>query len=125
MATTKPLRRHRALMALLSCRTVEQASEQSGVSKATLYRWLADDAFQSDLTVYMDDAISQTIRLMSSSSTESAEILMSIIRDPETKPSSRVNAIRIHLSELRNLRDSHEINMRLTEVERRLDQDRQ
>ena len=112
-------------MALLSCRTVEQASEQSGVSKATLYRWLADDAFQSDLTVYMDDAISQTIRLMSSSSTESAEILMSIIRDPETKPSSRVNAIRIHLSELRNLRDSHEINMRLTEVERRLDQDRQ
>lgn len=83
----------RALEALLTCRTLREVSEVSGVPARTLYHWLHDD---SDFREAYSDLRQQGLREIAdkagAKASEALDILAEIMRDTEQRGSVRVSA---------------------------------
>ena len=110
-------KQRKAVTALLSCRTNEEAAEQAGVSIATIYRYLQDPAFRAELTRQQDAATADAIRLFAANLNAAIGVLVDISSDTEEKASSRVNAARVFLAEARQWRDVVELEERITALE--------
>ena len=86
-------RQERALGALLSAHSVEEAAKRTGVGVRTLYRWLAEsDAFGA---AYRESVEGMRIALITSAhgaSMEALAALRSIAANTELRPSDRVAA---------------------------------
>ena len=95
MQKTKTLsqKQHRALAALMSSPNLSAASVTAGVSRASLARWLRDDAlFLSEYRKLRRQSFSQTTALITSVSGLAVKTLVEIITDPSSPVTGRVNA---------------------------------
>ncbi len=125
MQKTKTLsqKQHRALAALMSSPNLSAASVAAGVSRASLARWLREDAeFGKQYRSLRRQSYSQTTALLTSISGLAVKCLADIITNPSEPPTSRVNAalglLRLAQSGLTEESTAVEMSEILAEIEK-------
>jgi hypothetical protein len=86
-----------ALSALLTAPTIADAASQVDVSVRTLYRWLKQPAFQSEMRFARRRALSYAIGRLQRASIRAADTLDKVMCEKTAAPSSRVSAARVAL----------------------------
>lgn len=106
------------ISALLTERSIKEASKKAGVGEHTVYRWMAtpefDKAYKQAKRKILDHAISQ-IQL---SVTEAVGVLRSIMNDEESPPSSRVTSAKTILEQALKAVELEDVVKRVEELER-------
>jgi alpha-beta hydrolase superfamily lysophospholipase len=88
----------RAITALLSNRTVEQASLACDVPTRTLFRWLSDDEdFRESYRLARASVVGHAITSLQAAAAESVEVLRSIMHNEDAPAHARVQAAKITL----------------------------
>lgn len=86
------LKQEKAIAALLSEPTVQQAAEKAGVGETTLYRWMKEEDFDKAFKEARRQALSQTISRLQQTTTNAVNTLKSVMDNEEAPASSRVTA---------------------------------
>lgn len=108
------------LIALLQPGTVSDAAKKAGVSRATVYRYMANDHFKTALRAAQDEAIETAISLLSGAARDAADTLIQIHTDKTVPAAVRVQASRAILTEFLKVREQHELSERLAKIEQLL-----
>lgn len=111
-------RQTRAVLALLSAPSHEEAAQAAGISHTTLYRWLAHDELFID--AYREArrvAVEQAIARLQQSSSEAVEVLRSIMQGQGHPAAARVTAARTVLEMSLKAVELEEIAGRLAALE--------
>src|SRR5262249_134938 len=85
-------RQQRAINALLSEPSIIKAAEAAKVSKATMYRWLADAQFSTALKEARGRALESTLTGLQGASVKAVETLYDMMNDEKVSAAARVNA---------------------------------
>lgn len=85
--------RERAITALLSAKTLEEAAEKAGISKRTLLRWLQKQDFRDAYLKAKADALKTATAILTRNSGRAAEVLQEIFEaGPTPHQGGRVTA---------------------------------
>jgi hypothetical protein len=85
-------RQEKALAALLTCVSHEQAAAQSGITTRSLRRYLADPAFSLEYRTRRKELMGQAVALAQRFSLDCIEVMVSIAKDVDMLPNTRVTA---------------------------------
>jgi len=85
--TTKKLK---AINALLSGKTNKQTAQIVGVSERTIYRWLSDPSFQSELSEAERQMIESATRQMSGLQEKAINVLEQLLESQNASPQIRL-----------------------------------
>lgn len=120
-------RQRKAVAALLSTATVEEAAGQAQVGARTLHRWLAEDAaFRSALAAAEGQAIDTATRRLVALQDKAIRVFEDILDgDDDTSPWLKLNAARAALDYLLRLRELHTTEARLAKLEEVVYEERQ
>jgi hypothetical protein len=128
MQKTKTLsqKQFRALSALMTSPNISAAATSSGVSRASIVRWLNTDSnFAAEYRKLRRQSYSQTTALLTSVSGLAVRCLVQIINDPSSPVTGRVNAslgiLRMAQSGLDSDSTAAEISEILAEMEKEKD----
>jgi hypothetical protein len=109
----------RAIAALMTCRTVDDAARQARVGLRTMFRWLAsDDAFQRALRAAESTVIDNAQRRLVALQDASIDALSDLLVDPS--PTARLGAARAIIESMLRLKELRDLETRLSELEKRL-----
>ncbi len=108
----------RAVLALLTCRTIADAAKVAGVSERTLRRWLKQPEFQQALARERAQVFAAVTGRLTRYATAAVDFLYKVMRSKNTTPadSVRVRAARVLLTSAIAVRCG-EVFDRLDEVE--------
>lgn len=112
----------KAIVCLLEHDSVIDAAECAGVSRRTLDRWLDDPAFNAELQQAESTMIDTTARIMASGAAKAVGHLNKIIDDQSEKTSDRIRAAAVILNNLLRIQELRQIDQRLADIERRLNE---
>jgi len=112
----------RAISALLTCQSIEQAAKQAGIGARTLHRWLTDPDFQAALTEAEGAAIAEATRRLVGLSDAAITTVASLMLDKGNSPTVRLRAATSVLDYLLRLRELKNVEERLTALEAAIDQ---
>ena len=87
-------KKEKAIAALLTTDTVEQAASVAGIAESTLYRWLREPVFLEQYRKARKAAVDQAISTLQERANKAAKALIDIAEDQEMPPSTRVAAAR-------------------------------
>jgi hypothetical protein len=108
----------RAIAALLTCRTRNEAAEQAGISPRTLRAYFEDaefsEAYRKAFAGLLEDADRQAKRMLS----PALDALEDIMKDAEISPAARVSAARAALEYGLRFHEIIELDLRLEALER-------
>jgi transposase-like protein len=107
------------LLALACGATVEAAARQAGVSPATVYRRLQDAAFIRRLQRLRFDMVQRTAGALTAAATEAVRTLLELMKAPSPH-ASRLGAAKAVLEIGVKLRETAELEVRLTALEEQL-----
>ena len=107
------------LMALACGATVESAARKTGLGERTVYRRLADPAFQEQLANLRFETVQRSAAMLSAASLEAVKTLVAL-QDASVPPPVRLGAARSILEFGSKLREMVELEQRLTALEQRL-----
>lgn len=108
-------RQRKAIEALLTSGTVEAASKAAGVSRESLYRWLKDASFVSELRATEALAVESLARSLAGLGDLAASALRDALSD--AKITVRLRSAEIVTDRLLKLRELVSIEQRLAELE--------
>jgi hypothetical protein len=109
--------RERAVLALLSCPTLEDAADEAGVSERTLRRWLRDDAaFQDDYRRARAAAADEVLRRLQ---VGAGTAVQALVQTAEGDDAVAVKAAVAVLDQLHKAARAADLEARLAELERR------
>ena len=111
---TFPVKRSKAIAALLTCATVIDAAQTAGVGLRTLYTWLDEPEFLADLQRAQDAVIAAAVRGLVGELSASHAVMRQLRDDESSAPSLKLRAARA-------LDDSCLRWLELADVQRRLD----
>jgi len=114
-----------AIAALLSQRNVEEAARVAKVGVRTLYRWLKEPAFDTEYRKACRDSFGQTIARLQQASPAAATVLLKIVLDNGSPPSTRVRAAEIVLEKAAKSIKLEDIEARVAELERAVEANKQ
>lgn len=107
----------RAIRALLTARTVEDAAQVASVSRATLHRWLTDATFCDELRQAERDALAAVTRRLTALAIDAAQVLADTMSDAEAKRADKLRAADIALSKVLDLRTLNDMETRIAALE--------
>ncbi|MCC5910156.1 MAG: hypothetical protein JJT76_06930 [Clostridiaceae bacterium] len=107
-------------MNILTCPTLNEAAEKSGVSISTIYRLRKQESFQKILKKIKNDIFHEAMNKAQGYCLQSLETLRSIMNDEKATDSSRVSAARTVLELGVTMYEDENIIQRLKELESRL-----
>ena len=87
-------KKEKAIAALLTTDTIEQAANVAGIAESTLYRWLQNPTFLEQYRKARKAAVDQAISTLQERANKAAKALIDIAEDQEMPPSTRVAAAR-------------------------------
>ena len=87
-----PQKQTKAIVSLLSCRTIQEAADQIGIDQSTLWRWQKDQDFQAALQEAKHRMVAQAIIQLQQITSDAVETLRGIMADGEAPASARVTA---------------------------------
>ena len=111
-------KKEKAIAALLTTDTVEQAANVAGIAESTLYRWLKDPTFLEQYRKARKAAVDQAISTLQERANKAAKALIDIAEDQEMPPSTRVAAAREILQTSIKGVERDDFERRLEELER-------
>lgn len=82
----------RAIVYLLSERTLKDAARKCGVSVRTIQRWLRDESFRAEYQAAKTELLRFATAKLRMNATEAADTLAAIFSDAGASPSARVAA---------------------------------
>jgi len=88
---------NRAILALISTATQQEAAAKAGVNRSTLYRWLRDADFHREHLEMRNRKFSAAVGRAQFMADTSMKCLNKIILNDNTPAASRVSAIRLNL----------------------------
>jgi hypothetical protein len=106
-----------AIQALLVQPTIELAAEASGISRTTLYRFLAQEEFQRLYKQAKSRVLDETINRLRNASLEAVEVLVEVSNDVSATSSARVSAARSIIDLALRAKQIEDIEERLQELE--------
>ena len=107
----------RALSALLSERTIQGASEASGVPYRTITRWMQQEAFSREYRARLDALVDDAASGLKKSLTGAVEVLREIAENAEAPPNARISASKTLLDSGLRYIETLDILSRLEAVE--------
>lgn len=107
----------RAIAALLTERTIEEAATVAKVSPRTIYRWLADSAFTSELKAAQARGLADHIRALTTMLAGNRDVMIDIRDDEETPAHVRLRAAKLIEESLHIWRESVDFEERLQRLE--------
>lgn len=105
----------RAIEALLSQPTIRDAAKASDLGETTLYRYLREDAFKTELRQRQDEIITATTAALVGLSGEAVETLRNLLEDKEAPPSVKA---RVALGWLQHTRETLKLSDLADRVQR-------
>jgi hypothetical protein len=112
------LKKEKAILALLSSRTVEEAAGVAGVDARTLHRWLKEPAFLVSFREAKRAAFSQAIARLHQMTSAAVTTLGKVMVDPTTPASTKVRAADTILNHTKKAVELEDVEARLAELER-------
>lgn len=97
---------------------VADIAKATGLSQKTIQRYRADPDFQETLRKRKADIARSVVNRMQSHLLECTDTLIGIIRNEETSPQTRVNAIQVMFNQCSNLSQIVDITERIDAIER-------
>lgn len=110
-------KQQRAIDALLREPTTQAAAEAAGVSKATIFRWLADEAFSAAYQTARGQLLESTLTALQSASVEAVNVLREVMTDASLNAFARVSAAKAVLEMGFKAREVLEVEARLSALE--------
>src|SRR6516165_2684748 len=121
MARTPNRKADRLLLRALACgATVENAAHKAGVTERTVYRRLADPAFQAELRTTSLEIFQRTAAMLSGAGIGSVKTLVDLQQDAAVQPTVRRRAARDVLDLSLRFRDRADLEPRLAAAEEQL-----
>ena len=112
-------KQQKAIAALLTSSTIEEAAAAAKVGHRTLTRWLTDPVFLVGLRRAQDQAINAAVSRLVGSASEAAGVLATIAGDENEKASPRGQAARALLSNMMRLIEVRDLAERIEALEER------
>ncbi len=109
------------IAALLRGLSNAEASQEAGVSERTLYRRMQDPGFRRQLTNARSAVVAQTVNTLSAASDEAVKELQKLVTKAKSEH-VRLGAARSVLEFSARLRESEELEQRLSELEEATEQ---
>src|ERR1700731_4716976 len=106
-----------AISALLTSRTMEEASELAEIPASTLRRWRSQPEFAQRLCTAQGEIIAGVVNELREVAADAAQVLGEIARDSSVKSPSRVRACVAIISLLIRTHETEVIETRLTRLE--------
>lgn len=107
----------KAIVALLSSATVEEAAEKANLSERTLYRYLNDPVFRLHLNSAEADTIDATTRQLLDLQGDALAAIRDVLNDSEVSPSIRLRAAVAVLDQVLKYRTLRNMEGRLLALE--------
>lgn len=114
----------KAIEALLTCRSFDEACHKANVTRRTLYRWKEEAAFANALRLAERYAIEDIGRSLLSLGNLAASALYDALQ-PTQKIHHRIAAAQIFYDKVLALREHNDLEKRIAELEARLEDDQQ
>jgi hypothetical protein len=105
-----------AALALAAGKTYAAAAEKAGIGERTLYRWAKRPAFKRQVAELRGRLISTAVGKLSKSMTAAAKVMTGLLKSDDENV--RHKAARSVLELTTKLRDSEELDQRISELER-------
>jgi len=112
----------RAVSALLSCRSIQEASDKARVSRRTVHRWLRDPEFVRALESASHDLLESTTRRLVNMTTKSLDALEGVLDDASKPDGVRVRAAVSILNAVLAVRELTQLERELSVHESRANQ---
>ena len=112
----------RAIIALLSNRSVEEAAKACNTPVRTLFRWLKDRDFNTAYRLAKRSAFGQAIARLHYFTSAAVTTLGKVMLDPATPPATKVRAADSVLNHTIKVIEEEEIEARLADLERSADE---
>lgn len=106
------------IKALLTESTITKACEKASISRVTAYKYLNDEDFKRELNKHQAQSINETSRFLQGQLSECNDTLMQIIRDKNTSPQIKINAINTIYNNCYRFSELTDVINRLEEIER-------
>ncbi len=112
------LKQRKAVSALLTEPDTTAAAKAAGISRDSIYRWLAESAFQTALRDAEAGAIAAVSRSLVRLAERAAATLDRAMTDPAAASSTKVRAADVILARMLQLREGAVLEERVRELER-------
>ena len=106
-----------AALALAVGETVAKAAKKAGISERTVYRWSQQSSFRNRVAELRARLVSEAVGKLSKSMASAAGVLDKLLKSEDE--GTRLRAARAVLELTTKLRESEELERRITELERR------
>lgn len=110
------------LACLLENSSTSKAIKAAGISSATAYKWLKDEAFRRELERKKAEMLTSVSGYLQNSLASCCETLMEIVKDPETSAQVKINAISLIFQNARSFTEQTEILARMSRIEDALEE---
>ena len=110
-------KQEKAIVALVSNKSIDDAAKSSGIGRTTFFKWLQDDAFQDAYRRARTKIVQQAIAKMQNASGLAVSVLEEIMSDKEAPPSTRVNAAKAVLETSLKAVELEDILRRIERIE--------
>lgn len=108
--------KQKAIAALLTCKTKEQAAEKAGISPRTLRTYFEDPAFLQAYRNAFGSLIDQATRHAQQTISPALDTLSEIMQDADISPAARVSAARAVLEYGLRLTEANDIIAQIREM---------
>jgi hypothetical protein len=111
-------KKEQAIVALLKCRTVEEAAESIGVAAKTLYRWQKLPEFDREYREAMLSQFRHSLARLQQASVPAVTVLRNILADAKAPLAVKARCAYYILDQTRRAVETDEIERRVAELER-------
>jgi hypothetical protein len=113
-------KQQKALQALLENPTTRAAAKAAGVGETTIFRWLAEPAFNRCYREARNHLLENTLTALQAASTDAVQTLRDVMRDTQAMVTARVSAARAILEFALKAKELLETEARLSALEQQV-----
>jgi phage terminase small subunit len=110
-------KQQKAVIALMGCKTVEQAAKRAKVCERTLYRWLGESEFSQAYREARRQVFEQSVSQLQTLASRAVKALEGVLDDDNATNSSKIAAARTVLEHARTGIELDDVVSRLEKLE--------
>ena len=112
-----------AIPVIISAKTITEGVKEAGISKTLFYEWMKDNVFREEFISKQNDIIESALKELKGLSSIAVEKLGALLRDSANE-TIRLKAIALTLEHTIKLKELEDIEKRLGEIEKRLNNEK-
>jgi transposase-like protein len=111
-------KKEKAILALLTSRSVEEAARTANVPPRTLYRWMKEPGFDAEYRAARRAAYGQAVARLQQGTSAAATTLLKTMIDPSTPASAKIRAAEAIFNHAAKALEIEDLEARVVELER-------